>query len=249
VRRTNWGKEQIRAYQVHLFQERKLGVRTVGLHTAALRFFFCKTLKRMYPVEEAPYPRAPRRLPIILTREEAVRMIDSASNFFHRAMLITLYSTGMRRAELCNFKVEDIDHPHDHPYSAGQTLLNLPIGIKAVTSLAFGEPGVFGVRRPVLLLPEGVTDRLTASQFEAILAHEICHLGHSDNFVSAIHMFVEAVFWFHPLVWWIGARLMDERERACDEVVRKATRRRSMPKEFSESASFLRTRRCSAWPG
>jgi integrase/recombinase XerD len=103
------GKEQIRAYQVYLFQERKLGVRTVGLHTAALRFFFCKTLKRMYPVEEVPYPRAPRRLPIILTREEAIRLIDSASNLFHRAMLITMYSTGMRRAELCRLKVEDID--------------------------------------------------------------------------------------------------------------------------------------------
>jgi site-specific recombinase XerD len=103
------GKEQLRAYQVHLLQERKLGVRTVGLHTAALRFFFCKTLKRMYPVEEVPYPRAPRRLPIILTREEAIRLIDSASNLFHRAMLITMYSTGMRRAELCRLKVEDID--------------------------------------------------------------------------------------------------------------------------------------------
>ena len=103
------GKDHIRAYQVHLFQERKLGVRTVGLHTAALRFFFCKTLKRAYPVEEVPYPRAPRRLPIILTRDEAIRLIDSASNLFHRAMLITMYSTGMRRAELCRLKVEDID--------------------------------------------------------------------------------------------------------------------------------------------
>ena len=103
------GTEHIRAYQVYLLQERKLGVRTVGLHTAALRFFFCKTLKRAYPVEEVPYPRAPRRLPIILTREEAVRLIDSASNLFHRAMLMTVYSTGMRRAELCRLKVEDID--------------------------------------------------------------------------------------------------------------------------------------------
>jgi len=103
------GKEHIRSYQVHLLQERKLGVRTVRLHTSALRFFFCKTLKRAYPVDEVPYPRAPRRLPIILTREEAIRLIDSASNLFHRAMLITMYSTGMRRAELCNLKVEDID--------------------------------------------------------------------------------------------------------------------------------------------
>jgi integrase/recombinase XerD len=103
------GPDEIRAYQVYLLQGRKQGVRTVGHHTAALRFFFCKTLKRNYPVEEVPYPRAPRRLPIILTQEEAVRLIDSASNLFHRTMLMTLYSTGMRRAEMCHLKVEDID--------------------------------------------------------------------------------------------------------------------------------------------
>jgi integrase/recombinase XerD len=103
------GPEQIRAYQVYLFTGRKLNARTVGHHTAALRFFFCKTLKRAYPIEEVPYPKAPRRLPTILTREEAIRLIDAASNLFHRAMLMTVYSTGMRRAEVCNLKVEDID--------------------------------------------------------------------------------------------------------------------------------------------
>jgi site-specific recombinase XerD len=103
------GADEIRSYQVYLLKERKLGARTVGHRTAALRFFFCKTLKRNYPVEEVPYPKAPRRLPNILTQEEAVRLIDSASNLFHRAMLMTLYSTGIRRAELCRLKVEDID--------------------------------------------------------------------------------------------------------------------------------------------
>jgi integrase/recombinase XerD len=103
------GPEQIRAYQVYLINERKLNARTVGLHTAALRFFYCKTLKRAYPIEEVPYPKAPRRLPTILTQEEAVRLIDAASNLFHRAMLMTVYSTGMRRAEMCQLKVADID--------------------------------------------------------------------------------------------------------------------------------------------
>ena len=103
------GPEQVRAYQAYLFTERKLNARTVGHHTAALRFFFCKTLKRAYPIEEVPYPKAPRRLPLILTQDEAVRLIDSASNLFHRAMLMTAYSTGMRRAEMCQLKVEDID--------------------------------------------------------------------------------------------------------------------------------------------
>jgi integrase len=103
------GSEHIRAYQAYLFQEKKLNARTVNHHTAALRFFFCKTLRRAYLLEEAPYPKTPRRLPVILTREEAVRLIDSASNLFHRAMLMTAYSTGMRRAEICRLKVEDID--------------------------------------------------------------------------------------------------------------------------------------------
>ena len=103
------GLDEIRTYQAYLLKERKMGVRTVGLHTAGLRFFFCKTLRRNYPVEEFPYPKKPRELPIILTQEEAVRLIESASNLFHRAMLMTLYSTGMRRAELCHLKVEDID--------------------------------------------------------------------------------------------------------------------------------------------
>jgi site-specific recombinase XerD len=103
------GPEHIRTYQVYLLKEKKLEVRTVGHETAALRFFFVKTLKRAYPIEEVPYPKAPRRLPTILSQEEAVRLIDSASNLFHRAMLMTLYSTGMRRAELCQLKVEDID--------------------------------------------------------------------------------------------------------------------------------------------
>ena len=81
------------------------------------------------------------------------------------------------------------------------------------------EPGVVGFLRPILLLPEGIAECLTPRQLEAVLAHELCHVRRRDNLTSAIHMIVEAVFWFHPLVWWIGARLVEERERACDEAV------------------------------
>jgi integrase/recombinase XerD len=103
------GPDEIRTYQLHLLNDRKQSPRTTRNHIAALRFFFCKALKRNYPLEEVPYPRASRKLPIILTQEEAIRLIDSASNLFHRAMLMTLYSTGMRRAELCHLQVADID--------------------------------------------------------------------------------------------------------------------------------------------
>lgn len=103
------GPEEIRTYQVYLINEKKLNPKTVRLHTAALRFFFCKTLRRHYPLEEVPYPKAPRRLPTILTQDEVIRLIDAASNLFHRAMLMTAYSTGMRRIEMCRLKVEDVD--------------------------------------------------------------------------------------------------------------------------------------------
>jgi uncharacterized protein (TIGR03435 family) len=81
------------------------------------------------------------------------------------------------------------------------------------------EPGVFGITRPVLLWPDGISERLEDAHLEAILAHELWHVRRRDNLAATIHMVVEAIFWFHPLVWWLGARLLEERERACDEEV------------------------------
>jgi bla regulator protein blaR1 len=95
----------------------------------------------------------------------------------------------------------------------------LGIGVPAVFSESIMEPGVFGVFRPVLLLPDGIGDRLAPAELQAILAHELCHVRRRDNLATLMHMVVEAVFWFHPLVWWLGTRLIDERERACDEEV------------------------------
>jgi bla regulator protein BlaR1 len=97
--------------------------------------------------------------------------------------------------------------------------LEFGIPIEVRTSPAFTEPGVFGLLRPVLFVPAGITDSLTSPQLNAIVAHELCHVHRRDNLTSALHMGVEALFWFHPLVWWLGARLMAERERACDEQV------------------------------
>jgi len=81
------------------------------------------------------------------------------------------------------------------------------------------EPGVFGIVRPVLIWPEGISQKLQDAHLEAILAHEVWHVRRRDNLAAAFHMFVEATFWFYPLVWWMGARLIEERERACDEEV------------------------------
>ena len=81
------------------------------------------------------------------------------------------------------------------------------------------EPGVLGIRNPVLIWPRHLTAGLSDAHIDAILAHEICHIARRDNLLASVQMLVTAVFWFHPLVWWIGARLVDERERACDERV------------------------------
>src|SRR5215475_5365063 len=91
--------------------------------------------------------------------------------------------------------------------------------IRLVTSESMIEPGLFGIMAPILLLPIGLRDRITDLQLEAIFAHELCHARRRDNLWAAVHMAVEALFWFHPGVWWLGSRLIEERELSCDEEV------------------------------
>lgn len=81
------------------------------------------------------------------------------------------------------------------------------------------EPGVVGLFRPMLLLPAGIEQRLTRAELDSVMAHEMSHVRSRDPLTAAIHMAVEALFWFDPAVWWISARLVRERERACDEEV------------------------------
>jgi beta-lactamase regulating signal transducer with metallopeptidase domain len=81
------------------------------------------------------------------------------------------------------------------------------------------EPAVARVLNPVVLLPSALLGRLSQSQLEAVMAHEREHIARHDNFKAHLHSLVEALFWFHPLVWFIGRQLMEERERACDEAV------------------------------
>ena len=91
--------------------------------------------------------------------------------------------------------------------------------VPVMLSAAILEPSVVGVFHPVLLLPEGINVHLTPLQLKSVVLHEMGHVHRRDNLTGLIHSAVEVLFWFHPLVWWIGARLSDERERACDEEV------------------------------
>jgi len=103
------GPDDIRSYHAHLLQDRKLAVNTVVLNVCALRFLYIRVLKRRDMKEDLPYPKQRQRLPVILSPGEVAQLIGAASNLYHRTILMTLYSTGLRRAELCRLKVSDID--------------------------------------------------------------------------------------------------------------------------------------------
>jgi len=103
------GPQQVREYQAHLFAKRKLSPGSVTNHLCALRFFYIQTLKKPWSVADTPYPKKAHRLPMILSQEEVAQLIDAASTPFHRTLLMALYATGVRNAELTRLKISDID--------------------------------------------------------------------------------------------------------------------------------------------
>jgi len=103
------GPSQLRQYQAYLFRERKLAPNTIIQRTGALRFFFVATLRRPWAIAETPYPRKTFRLPKVLSVEQVARLIEAAPTLLYRILLMTLYATGLRRAELAHLKVSDID--------------------------------------------------------------------------------------------------------------------------------------------
>ena len=114
--------------------------------------------------------------------------------------------------------------------AARRLAFDLPIPVKSVRGPL--EPGLVGIVRPVILMPEGILDRLSRSEIDAILTHELCHWRRHDNLLAALHMLVACIFWFHPVVWFIGGRLVEERERACDEDVLEC---RGNPQAYAET--------------
>ncbi len=103
------GPGHLRSYQAYLLRVRKLDPASVENHVTALRFFFVRTLHRHEFREFLPFPRVRRKLPNILSQEEVTRLINASSTLFERTLLMILYGTGMRRAEVARLKLADID--------------------------------------------------------------------------------------------------------------------------------------------
>ena len=103
------GVEQIREYTAHLFQARQLSSSAVCQQVAALRFFYVKTFRKGWSIEDTPYPKREKSLPLVLSVEEVDRLIEAADTPYHRTLLMTAYGTGARRAEIVNLQIADID--------------------------------------------------------------------------------------------------------------------------------------------
>ena len=101
--------EDIHSYQLHLIKDRQISVKYFNIQVAALKFLYGVTLKREWNIELIPYHKESKRLPVVLSKEEVVRLYKAASYIKHKAMILTLYSTGMRASELAHLKVSDID--------------------------------------------------------------------------------------------------------------------------------------------
>ena len=95
--------------------------------------------------------------------------------------------------------------------------LRLDVAFRVVESGLVDAPGVIGWIRPVILLPVAVLANLTPGQIEAILAHELAHIRRRDYAVNLLQTVAETLLFYHPAVWWVSARVREEREHCCDD--------------------------------
>jgi len=103
------GAEQIRQYQIFLLRERKIAMSTLNVVLSALRLFYKVTVGREWAMEHLRYPKRAKRLPVVLSKEEVLRVFSSIRNLKHRTVLMTLYATVMRVSEVVRLRVDDID--------------------------------------------------------------------------------------------------------------------------------------------
>jgi integrase/recombinase XerD len=103
------GPEEIRSWQLYLLNEKRVKLSTYIQAVCGLRFFYRNTLNRKIEIDRIPLPRYEKKLPVILSKEEVKAILEAPKNLGHRAMLATLYGTGLRVSEVTNLKVEDLD--------------------------------------------------------------------------------------------------------------------------------------------
>lgn len=101
--------EDVKQYQLFLTKERRVSWSTFNIHVCAIRFFYGKVLEVDWDVEQIPYQKTGKKLPVVLSAEEVGAVLDAVTNLKHRAILMTLYSAGLRTSEAVHLRLADID--------------------------------------------------------------------------------------------------------------------------------------------
>jgi beta-lactamase regulating signal transducer with metallopeptidase domain len=79
------------------------------------------------------------------------------------------------------------------------------------------SPIVFGHFKPILLFPVALLSKLTPEQVEAVIIHELAHVKRNDYILNIFQIFIEVIFYFHPVTWWLTSIIKREREHICDD--------------------------------
>ncbi|CAN5443043.1 hypothetical protein BH23BAC1_BH23BAC1_16120 [soil metagenome] len=164
--------------------------------------------------------------------EQAVSLISQYKSYFssHFPLIITIWFLGILVLtlkflgglayvqRLKKYKTVDITYQWEHKLKLISQKIGLHKTVRLLESSLVAVPMVVGYIKPVILLPVGAMTGLSTSQVEAILAHELAHILRKDYLVNILQTIIEILFFFHPAIWWISARVREERENCCDDI-------------------------------
>ena len=139
-----------------------------------------------------------------------------------------------------------------------------PVDVRVVRDDAISGPAIQGCLRPCILLPSSLTEAWRREELDPVLLHELIHIQRLDPAVRALANLLQIAWFFHPLAWWVGRRLGEEREKACDDAVVRRLRgekrtyvrgllrlveERSAPAWDAPGLRMATSRRLTVWRG
>jgi beta-lactamase regulating signal transducer with metallopeptidase domain len=148
----------------------------------------------------------------------------------HLPLIVTLWLLGvalfllrlMGSVSYIYYLKNRMNFPTDEYWTEMVDNLSQKAGLKQavdlVESAMVRTPVVVGFLKPMILFPMGVINRLAPEEVEAILAHELAHVLRHDYIFNIFQSIVEALFYYHPAVWWLSGQIRNERESACDDI-------------------------------
>jgi len=182
-------------------------------------------LQNVLPHSVLP-PSAPLGLASFLAYQGAATQLPSAqSTPFHPFVVVWLAGALARLAVWLPKLFAPLRSPDSSSHLDERILSPLKerIGLRSDVHIRLSESNVetalIGFWRPVVTIPDTLPAKLSESELEAVILHELAHAKRLDNWTGAFAHALACIFWFYPLLWWIERRLYREREHACDEIV------------------------------